>query len=328
MRLVLPFTLLVSGFLDPRPLIAGPVNFKFSLLQLPGTYHIVSDINDSGQTIGFYSDASSGHGFVDTNGIITPLDFPGAPPNNTDPLGINDSGQVVGAFYSSAWHAFLYANGGFTTIPLSDPSYVSANDINDKGDIVGSVGSQGFLYSNGAMKIIGYPGSLATSLSGINDAGQIVGTYFDSVGQHGFLYSNGKFTTIDFPGSAGSTLADRINDSGEIIGYAPEKGFLYSNGIFSTIEYPNPDTSYTEVTGLNDAGQIVGNYSVQNTLATQPFFASPIPEPGPLTLVVTALAAHVRIRRRYRRRSGIDHTRRGSCSPLCCRTDQMDPATI
>ena len=47
-------------------------------------------INDSGQIVGYFVDASGSHGFVDTGGTFTTL--PGIA------TGINNSGQIVGTF--------------------------------------------------------------------------------------------------------------------------------------------------------------------------------------------------------------------------------------
>jgi probable HAF family extracellular repeat protein len=66
-----------------------------------------------------------------------------------------------------------------------------------------------------------------TEAFGINNKGQIVGNYFDdtvSGGYHhsqGFLYSHGTFTTIDNPLTNGvqyGTIPSGINDKGQIVG--------------------------------------------------------------------------------------------------------------
>ena len=50
--------------------------------------------------------------------------------------------------------------------------------------------------------------------------GQVVGLYFDNIHRdHGFLYSNGTFTTIDDPLAVdGGTAAMGINNQGQIVG--------------------------------------------------------------------------------------------------------------
>jgi probable HAF family extracellular repeat protein len=56
-------------------------------------------INDAGQIVGWYSDATGTHGFLLSGGIYTTLNDPlalnGA---NTQAYGINDLGQIVGTY--------------------------------------------------------------------------------------------------------------------------------------------------------------------------------------------------------------------------------------
>jgi len=80
----------------------------------------------------------------------------------TQPWGISDTGQIVGSYYNTTNHGFLYNGGSVTTI-----------------DVPGAtVESEAF---------------------GINDAGQIVGFYQDATGGHGFLYSGGSFRRLICP---------------------------------------------------------------------------------------------------------------------------------
>src|SRR5262245_33972641 len=81
--------------------------------------------------------------------VYTKLDGPAS--DYTRAHGINDSGQIVGAYVEAAvTHGFLLDNGSYTTL---DP-----------------------------------PGSISTRAYGINAAGQIVGDYLDAGDTiHGFL---------------------------------------------------------------------------------------------------------------------------------------------
>src|SRR4030095_7318715 len=69
-------------------------------------------------------------------------------------------------------------------------------------------------------------------------------------------------TTIDFPG-AGETLANGINNVGQIIGRHRDStgfhGYLLSGGSFITVDFPNG--TFTNLLGINNAGQIVGIYN-------------------------------------------------------------------
>jgi probable HAF family extracellular repeat protein len=150
----------------------GSFNTNFPSGQLNG-------INDAGQIVGTF-----GPSFIYSGGTYTTVAFPGAVA--TDAVGINNSGQIVGA----------YNVGG---------------------------GAIGFEYSNGIYTSLMVPGALVTYATGINNLGQIVG--YDYIGGfanddiHGFLYSNGTYTTVDFP-SGVYNIAEGINDSGQIVGFS------------------------------------------------------------------------------------------------------------
>jgi uncharacterized membrane protein len=123
---------------------------------------------------------------------FTPIDVPGA--SDTQPLGINPSGQIVGFYISPVLHlhGFLYDGGVFTTIDVPGAFLTEAYGINPSGQIVGfygdSAGAHGFLYDGGVFTTIDPPGAtFDTQASGINPRGQIVGFYGDSTGAHGFL---------------------------------------------------------------------------------------------------------------------------------------------
>jgi probable HAF family extracellular repeat protein len=78
---------------------------------------------------------------------------------------------------------------------------------------------------------------------------------------------NYTFTTIDDPsGPAGPPqMAAGINDLGQIVGSydtldGDTHGFLDNAGAFTTVDYPN--ARLTELWGVNDSGEIVGDASV------------------------------------------------------------------
>jgi uncharacterized membrane protein len=142
-------------------------------------------INNRGQIVGLYVDFTGpNHGFLDTGGLFTTLDAPGA--LNTGASGINNNGQIVGFYHGN---------------PQVD-----------------NTGDHGFLYSGGTFTTINVPGAENTEIKGINASGQVVGVYTDAMGQHGFLDSHGVFTTLNVPG-ASATQAWSINSRGQIVGY-------------------------------------------------------------------------------------------------------------
>jgi probable HAF family extracellular repeat protein len=164
---------------------------------------------------------------------------------------VNNAGQIIGTAtnFTPGSPFFLETNGVFSQISLPaslNPNpvifFVSANAINNKGEIVGAywmaggpdgITASGFLDDNGLFTPIQFPGAADTTALGINDSGEIVGTYADSAGvPHGFLDNNGSFTAIDFPG-ARYTVVSGINNAGEIVGTAavPEPAAILLVGI-------------------------------------------------------------------------------------------------
>jgi hypothetical protein len=74
-----------------------------------------------------------------------------------------------------------------------------------------------------------------------------------------------KFTTIRVPGAM-LTQANGINTFGRIAGLYvngpspdPERGFLLSGGVYTTVDPAGAANTVTP-RGINDAGQIVGDY--------------------------------------------------------------------
>jgi uncharacterized membrane protein len=219
------------------------------------------------------------HGFLDTSGSLTQIDVPGA--TFTQALGINDAGQIVGAFDKSSFsplptHGFLDTGGNFTQIDVPGANLTQANGINDAGQIVGNFddnkGGHGFLNTGGSFTQIDVPGARLTRAYGINDAGQIVGVYgiSPSTIDHGFLDTGGSFTQIDVPGAI-QTRVYGINGVGQIVGSffsgTGNHGFLDTGGSFTQIDVPG--ATFTQALGINDAGQIVGSFS--NSTGTHGF---------------------------------------------------------
>ena len=120
-------------------------------------------------------------GFIIENGTLSQFVVPGTPfgPGTTTASGINDIGQIVGAFGVQGYvktgsnFAFFEVPGARSTGPAS---------INSKGEIAGTFVDgrgehQGFLLSGGTITPINFPDVRTTEVRGINDAGQIVGVH-------------------------------------------------------------------------------------------------------------------------------------------------------
>ncbi len=165
--------------------------------------------------------------------------------------------------------------GSFSYITVSDPNAFSMTQgfgINDAGQIVGSEDAAnfpgGFLYSSGAFSPINYPFG-TTNPTAINDHGQIVGYYlgttptYTNYGNHGFIYQNGTFQIFDAFGSTKGTNLTGINSQGVMVGtYTDPQGRITSfiSDQKKTRPFNVPNSSQTQVVGINDFGHISGSY--------------------------------------------------------------------
>ena len=74
-----------------------------------------------------------------------------------------------------------------------------------------------------------------------------------------------KMTQLNPPGyKAGTTVFFAVNASQNVVGYGTAKsgatvGFLYAGGKYTAIKYPGSD-NFTRALGINDAGEVVGDW--------------------------------------------------------------------
>ena len=260
---------------------------------------------------------------------FTAIDFPGA--TSTQAWGINLSGDIVGFYVSSdkATHAFLESRGQFISIDYPGASFTEANGISPGGDVIGDYAAtltgsgphHGFvLNKEGAFTMIDYPGATSTFAWGMNSRGDVLGThtFADNV-SHTFVMSanqfsaSGQFTAIADVPDALQTVVIAIN-GGEIVGgyMGAEKvghGFLLSDGKVTTIDAPGAAT-FTNVTGTNSRGEIVGRYTVNGV--THAYLMSggefnTFDYPGATFTGATAISSHGDIVGRYRDANNVFH---------------------
>jgi probable HAF family extracellular repeat protein len=238
-------------------------------------FTVVYDINDGGQLAGAYDLA--GHGYLkDTIGNFTTIDHPKAIGLTGEPIGINNLGQIVGAYTDAngIFHGFLRDERGFTKIDFPGAMLTQPYKINDQGQVVGGYidlggRSHGFLFDNGVFTQIDFPCPqpiAATVAYDIDNNGRIVGLYVDEETGifHGFLRdSSGTFTSIDVTeDNAIDTAIYGINDQGQMTGVyrndSKMKAFLLNQGDVTTIEFPGAEK--IQPYSINNSGQIVGFY--------------------------------------------------------------------
>src|SRR5438046_2675781 len=75
--------------------------YTFTQIDIPGAaFTSAFGINDAGQIVGSFLDATGEHAFLDTAGTFLQINFPGVL-FSTGAFGINDAGQIVGRFSAS-----------------------------------------------------------------------------------------------------------------------------------------------------------------------------------------------------------------------------------
>lgn len=127
---------------------------------------------------------------------------------------------------------------------------------------------EGTAQPNNAPMILDCPTNIATAALTTAPGQAIVGSYGVNSRHHGFAYDGHTYLTIDVPG-AFETEAHGINSEGRIVGgyrideQTPWQGFVYADGAFTTLTPPMSVYGGGSA-GINDAGQIVGQYTDAN----------------------------------------------------------------
>ena len=107
----------------------------------------------------------------------------------------------------------------------------------------------------------------------------------------GFLYDNGNYTALSYPGAI--VMPYGINDTGFIVGQltlsnATSPGFLlHSNGVYTLLVDPLSLSGDTRAYGINNSGEIVGDYDAGSSGGSP----GETPLPASLPLFATGLGA-------------------------------------
>jgi hypothetical protein len=211
-------------------------------------------------------------------GVLTNLGVPPGLPghdfNRLRVFGINNAGTIVGTIHTSAGEtpsrSFIYNRGGFTVLPLVDPTDLggAAIGINNSGEVVGydrisDRNEIGWLWANGAYSSLPVSGTNTVAL-GVNSSGTIIGNrtlnifqrlltgHLCCAGQRGYVLSPG--TTQYLTG-----FVYAINDLGEAAGGstsgADTLATVFRNGI-ATVILSLPSSAV----GINSSGEAIGSY--------------------------------------------------------------------
>ncbi len=296
----------------------------------------MNGISNSGTAVGFSIDNNGNfHNFTanpPTSTGATPLNINGS--TTAMALGVNSAGTVVGT--DGNGNAFSLSGGVVTTFIPNNGTAATAFGINDKGTIVGQYTTAGgtvpgFILQGTTVTTINAPsGPNTVNAQGINNNGLIVGFYVGTDNQlHGFLANassavNGSLTGTPItdptipkvPGEPGATFVFSqvlgINDHGIAVGYYGDStfsqhGYFYNTntGTYTFLDDPNAafnnaGVEITQITGINNSGEITGFYSDANGVF-HGFVAVPVPEPSSMALLgigVTSVAVWARRRRK------------------------------
>ncbi len=209
---------------------SGGVCSSIDVLGAVGT--LATGINNLGQIVGYWSDGSTTHGFFQKPGAApVTVDYQGAI-GGTQLLGVNDAGQIIGVATLSGLQsqAFLYYGSMFYPIGTSsDPGYLIANGINGDATVAGN-----------------FPNNFEDSLLPTSWSGTPI------------LISPAPVAAVN-----------AIDSNDDVVGYGYESaacanssefcGFLWiGNAALTVLTWPNSSFSYPY--GINDFGQIVGEY--------------------------------------------------------------------
>ncbi|GAA4706084.1 hypothetical protein Prum_007610 [Phytohabitans rumicis] len=189
---------------------------------LPGaTACQAKDINDRSQVVGICTVPRGSNieqrPVLWSDGQITDLN---AGQGSAWAMGINDRGEVVGAF-----DGYLVLWSGGARISLGE-IVTGSGDINDRSELVGNFGdingTHGRLFTRGPQGSyqetdLGTMGGSTTAALDINERGEVVGWGYTTVATRGFVWDRGTLTDIGTLGGTNS-YAYGINDRGEVVG--------------------------------------------------------------------------------------------------------------
>lgn len=279
---------------------------------LGGLYSRANSVNDNGNIVGHAHLAdNTQRAFLYSGGGMQNLGtLPGG--TRSEATGISENETIVGVSWANfVPTAFVYNNGVMSAIPMNaGRSFAvaiskNANHITGEAVFDGETVESAFLTTGNATVNLGTLGGNGSSAQSVNNSGVVVGWSYDStnVGPKAFRYANGLMQPLAmFPGAI-SSIANDVNEHGDIVGWASTlntmSAFIYRhNGEMidlKTLIDPNSGWTLHTANAINDFGQITGVGT--NALGqTRAFLLNPIPSPATASLLLLN-ALHLRRKR-------------------------------
>ncbi|MGB8625077.1 MAG: hypothetical protein WCD03_02860 [Candidatus Cybelea sp.] len=176
---------------------------------------------------------------------------------------------------------FSWQNGKMTSLPTLGGNNAAANDVNNRGQIVGEaetstkdpncpppfvLDSRGVIWKpNGKIVTLApLSGDTFSNAFAMNQSGAAVGWSGPClVTAHALLWQAGSTTNLGSLGGSYNNAADDINNRGQIVGYSDLSGdtathaFLWKSSAMSDLGTLPGDT-LSVADGINNRGQVVG----------------------------------------------------------------------
>lgn len=263
--------------------LIAPVN---PMTGLPNISTSPTCINSAGVIAGNTADAAQSRGFLRTpDGKFTMFDADPTPNTITIVNTISSTGEIAGQYgprNGALTHGFVRdAHGTIQTFDIPPQgNFAVPKGFGPNGLLIGATTNQGFIrWQSKPVKIIAIPNALIAGLFGMNSSYIAIGGFQHDINtNYGFFMNlRGQFLTFPLPGLP---MMAWINASGTA-------AFQYYNATINltrvlvrepngnTVEINPPGGQTIYLSGLNDAGTVVGYFYAPGTPSPSGFVWNP-----------------------------------------------------
>ena len=285
-------TIAILGLLAATAGAQAQTSFKLKRLSVAGNTNIdATAINDRGEIAASVFDTSGNvqSGIILKGKTVTTLPAPYQGSDAPMPQAINKRGDVLGYAYEGIQpHLFLWHAGHYE--PDADVDLVIEQQQGPQPLPIGLNHSDGVFYTiitgqqNPTDPIYGHLSNVRSmpylmryqTAHSLNASGMLAGTTFYEASSEVFIGKGHAFTTLLPPGAV-TAKGGYVNDGSEVAGTYidssnTQHGFTWSNGAYTSFELPEAAQAYSAaVTGINNAGRVVGVYTSQASGKTRAF---------------------------------------------------------